>query len=463
VGKDGEAKAGRAGKPGSLRDRTVDGGPAAPSRPGKARKLTLGLVLAALAAGCTESPSPHAGAVVLDAWAHAGRQEERHTLRDQVAHYNRQTDGVEIRLTLLPEGSYNSQVQAAALADDLPDILEFDGPFVYNYVWQGRLRPIGDRLSEAVRTNALPSILEQGTYRGRLYSMGMYDSGLALYGRRSLLEKAGARIPESPADAWTVDEFDTLLAALAANDPDGRVLDLKLNYQGEWFTYAFLPVLVSAGGDLIDRSDFQSADGVLNGPEAVRAMRALQRWIHEREWVDENVDDHAFVGGRVALSWVGHWELRRYRAAWSNDLVLVPLPDFGTGSRTGQGSWNWGVTKKCRHPDEAVRFIEHLLGDERIVAMTRANAAVPGSRSAVAASPLYREESLLRLFVDQLTDGASVPRPRTPAYPILTTVFQQAFHDIRHGADVRAALDQAVADIDRDIRDNRGYPEVANE
>ena len=35
----------------------------------------------------------------------------------------------------------------------------------------------------------------------------------------------------------TVPEFNRILAALASADPDGQVLDLKLNYTGEWYSY----------------------------------------------------------------------------------------------------------------------------------------------------------------------------------------------------------------------------------
>ena len=125
----------------------------------------------------------------------------------------------------------------------------------------------------------LPSIVRQGRYLDRLYGVGTFDSGLGLYARRSALEAAGVRIPTGPEDAWTGEEFVRVLESLAARDPDGMVLDLKLNYSGEWFTYAFSPLLQSAGGDLIDRSDYQSAGGVLNGPQSVAAMQALQSWF----------------------------------------------------------------------------------------------------------------------------------------------------------------------------------------
>ena len=414
---------------------------------------------AALAACKQEQPqNPAAESVLrLQAWAHAGREAERRVIERQVRAFNRQPLTADIELTLLPEGEYNAQVQAAALADGLPDLLEFDGPFVYNYVWQGHLLPLEDYVSQELRENLLPSIIAQGTYRGRLWSLGQYDSGLALFGHRSMLERIAARIPAGPDTAWTADEFAEVLRRLARQDADGQVLDLKLNYRGEWYTYAFAPVLWSAGAGLIDRPGCRSATGTLNGPAAIAALQRVQAWIGRRGCVDPNVDDYAFVGRRVALSWVGHWEYARYAEACGDDLLLIPLPDFGTGTVTGQGSWNWGLTRRCRDPRAAMRFLEYLLADEQVLEMTRANHAVPATRSAVARSALHREGGALHLYVRQLAEGWARPRPQTPAYPVMTSVFQQAFDDLRHGADVSSVLDRAAAEIDRDIRDNQGY------
>ncbi len=72
-------------------------------------------------------------------------------------------------------------------------------------------------------------------------------------------------------------------------------------------------------------------------------------------------------------------------------------------------------------------------------------------------SKLYGPGGPLRLFADQLLNGYGVARPRTPAYPVITSAFQQAFEDIRNGAGVKPSLDKAVAAIDRDIQDNDGY------
>jgi len=419
----------------------------------------IALVVVTLLLACSQeapvSSSPER--VELEVWAHAGQEGERKVIEDQVARFNQQRSGVQIKLTLLPERSYNAQVQAAALAGDLPDVLEFDGPYLYNYIWQRQLQPLEGLLPSEATQDLLPSIVEQGRYQGHLYAVGTFDSGLGLYARRSLLDKTGIRIPRGIEDAWTAAEFAKALSTLAVSDDDGTVLDLKLNYAGEWFTYAFSPVIQSAGGDLVDRKAYRTAAKVLDGALAVAGMQQLQSWF-EKGYVDSNVDDGAFVTGKVALSWAGHWEYPRYKATIGDDLVLLPLPDFGQGSRTGQGSWVWGVSSGTAHAKEAASFLAFLLETKEVLLMADANGAVPGTKEAVKQSDLYRKGGDLRLFSEQLVRGHAVPRPQTPAYPVITSAFQTAFHDIRNGADVQAALHAAVKLIDQDIIDNKGYP-----
>ncbi len=427
-------------------------------------EIILGALLLLFITGCDQPPGQQgatgkAGTITLQAWAHAGQAAEREVLQAQVSQFNQQQPAVKLVLTFIPERDYNAQVQAAALAGDLPDILEFDGPYLYNYIWQNRLLPLEDLLPQTLLDDLLPSILDQGSHGQHLFSVGVFDSGLGLYAQRSVLQAIDARLPSSAEDAWGIDEFNDILAKLAQHDEDHAVLDLKLNYRGEWFTYGFSPILQSAGADLIEREHYQQSAGLLNSAASVSAMQQLQHWIMQGR-VDPNLDDAAFVTGRVALSWAGHWEYARYRKAWGDDLVLLPLPDFGAGTRTGQGSWNWAITRHCGQPQAAATFLAFLLQTEQVLAMSNANGAVPGTRTAVRQSPLYGPGGALRLFADQLLQGVSVPRPKTPAYPVITTAFQQAFQQVRNGASVKQALDEAAQDIDQDIRDNQGYPFV---
>jgi multiple sugar transport system substrate-binding protein len=409
----------------------------------------------------TEESAPAAAEpVTIDVWFHSGKGEERDVLDTQVSDFNASQDKVTINAIQLPEGSYNDQVNAAALAGDLPCLLDFDGPFLYNYAWSGYLAPLDEFVSPELKADFLPSIINQGTYGGHLYSLGTFDSGLAIWGNKAYLDEAGVRIPTSIDDPWTKDEFLDALKKLQALDGVEYAIDFKMNYgAGEWFTYGFSPILQSFGGDLINRSDYMSADGVLNGPEAVEAMTFFQSLFQDGYANADPAGDDCFFGSKTcALSWVGHWMWGPHSEGLGDDLVLIPVPNFGKKAVTGMGSWNWGITNSCPNPEAAWEFLNYLITPEEILHMTNANGAVPARKSAIAMSELYADGGPLNIFVQQLEGGVALERPVTPAYPVITSAFSDAVNNIVAGADVKTELDAAVEKIDQDIQDNQGYP-----
>lgn len=406
-------------------------------------------------AGCTGKVT--GGPVTVKFWFHSGTGAERDVVVSQVSAFNSSQSDVKVQLVLLPEGNYNDQVKAAAASHSLPDILDFDGPNLYNYAWSGNVIPLDSCIAASLKTDLLPSIVAQGTYAKHLYGVGSLDSGLALYTRKSVLAKNGIRIPSGPQDAWTGDEFTQILKTLQGAGFK-KPLDLKINYGAtEWYTYGFSPIIQSAGADLIDRSKYQSSNGVLNSPAAVQALTVFQSWF-KAGYVDPNDDDAAFIKGRSAISWVGHWMFPDYGKAYGNDLVIVPLPNFGTGSKTGMGSWQWGISSQTKNVDAAWAFVNYLLQDTQIIQYTNSDGAVPSRKSAIAQAPQFASGGPEYLFVQQLESSTAVPRPQTPAYPTITQAFIKAIHDIIAGGDVKTALDQAVQTIDTDIKANDGYP-----
>ena len=398
--------------------------------------------------------------VTVEVWFHSGKGEEREVLDAQVSDFNAMQDAIVIDAVQLPEGSYNDQVNAAALADDLPCLLDFDGPFLYNYAWSGYLAPMDGYVSSDLKADFLPSIINQGTYAGNLYSLGTFDSGLAIWANKSYLDAAGVRIPTGIDDAWTKDEFVDALEKLQALDGVEYAIDFKMNYgAGEWFSYGFAPLMQSWGGDLIDRSTYTSAEGVLNSPESVEAMTFFQSLFADGYANAEPAGDDCFFGDKsCALAWVGHWMWGPHSEGLGDDLVLLPMPDFGNGAVTGMGSWNWGLTSSCENPEAAWEFLSFLISPAEILHMTNANGAVPARKSAIAQSSLFGEGGALSLFVQQLEGGVALERPVTPAYPVITSAFAEAVNNIVTGADVQTELDKAVEKIDQDIEDNQGYP-----
>ena len=396
----------------------------------------------------------------LSVWFHAGSGPERATLRAQVKAFNAQQGPVRVRLIVLPQDDYARQVASAAASNELPDVLDFDGPYLYNFAWSGKIKPLDSCIPAALRADLLPSIRHQGTYAGRLWGVGTFDSGMALYVRPSILRQAGIRMPTGPSDAWTVAEFNDILGRLRAAGYQ-RPLDVSINFgvpPAEWDTYGFAPAVWSAGGDLIDRTSYRSASGLINGPGAVKALTAFQRWQADG-YIDPNRDDAAFVSGRSPISWRGHWVFDQYTHAHPGDVALVPLPNFGHGTRTGMGSWQWGISANARDGDAAWRFISFLLRRSEIRRITVANGAIPATRSAIAASPRFAPGGPERLFVEQLERGVARPRPQTPAYLAVSDAFARAFVAIVvHGRPVKPTLDLAARRIARDLAAHDYYP-----
>jgi multiple sugar transport system substrate-binding protein len=399
----------------------------------------------------------------IEAWAHEGA--EAPAYQAMVADFNAGPGaelGLTIDLTLIPEGEYTDQVNAAAAAGDLPALLDFDGPNLANLAWSGHLVSLEECIPDEVRSNLLPSIIEAGTYEGALYSVGSFDSGLGLYAWRSALEEVGASIPTTASEAWSAEETEQILRDLQAAGYE-HPLDVKIWYgtQGEWMTYGFSPILQSAGTDLVDR-DTLLAGGVLNSPEAVAALTTFQRWATDGLIDTGAADDTNFTSGESPISWVGHWMYNPYLEAVGDDLVVMPLPDFGQGTRTGMGSWAWAMTSVGAEtdPDAVWAFLEYAVSDQSILEITEINGAVPATSSALAQSANFTEGGPLALFVEQL-EGApdiAVPRPVTPGYPTVTSEFWTAMDQILLGADVQSTLDAAAEAIDADVEANEGYP-----
>jgi multiple sugar transport system substrate-binding protein len=423
--------------------------------------LTLLLAATLLVPAATQAQSEP---IQIKLWHHGGPENEADANREQVKRFNELQDEIEVEYVEQPGGAvagsgYNDAVNAAAVAGDMPCILDLDGPNLYNYAWAGFTIPLDGYISDDLRADLLPSLIDQGTYKGQIYAIGQYDSGLSIVGRRSLLEKAGVRIPTSIDDAWTLEEFNDALAKLQALDDVEYAIDLKMNYgAGEWFTYGFSPVDQSFGGDLIDRETYMTAEGFLNGPEAVAAMTWLKGLFEQGYAIVSPPDDYEFVNGKAALGWVGHWMTTAYYEAFGDDMVIIPMPDFGTGAVTGMGSWAWSISSQCDNPEAAWAYLEFALQPDEILAITNENGAVPGRFSALEMSDLFGEGGRLNIFVQQLESGVAVPRPVTPGYPAITSAFYTAMDNIIKGGDVQAELDAAVDKIDQDIADNNGYP-----
>ncbi len=395
-----------------------------------------------------------AGKTQVSMWSHsAGNPKEIAVVQQQIKEYNASQDKYEIVLEAFPQASYNDSVAAASVAGSLPCVLDLDAPTVPNFAWSGYVQPLPVTDAEIEKMGILPA--DVGRFQDKVYSMGQFDVALLIYGRKSILDKYKIRIPTLD-QPWTKDEFMAALDTLKNSGEFEYPVDLNASGTGEWVPYAYSPFLQSFGADLVDRKTYLTAEGVLNGPEALAWGEWFQGMFKNKYANPTPADDQGYLQGRIPLWYTGSWSANDVVKAYGEDALFLPSPDFGKGPKIGAGSWQWGISKTCAAPEGAWQFINYMMQPKQVAAMSVATGLVPTTFDAAALTDTYKEGGPFRVFYDMAKKYAVV-RPPTPGYLIVSSAFEQATLAIRDGGNVQNALDDAVDKINRDITDHNNY------
>ena len=269
----------------------------------------------------------------------------------------------------------------------------------------------------------------KGIYNGKLYSIGLWDAAVALYARKSTLDELHLRTPtlDKP---WTKDEFMHALKAAKDSGKFKYALDLGMNDQGEWYPYAFSPFLQSFGGDIVDRSNYQTAEGALNGDAAIAFGNWWQGLFKDGyapgPSEDPAAQQNGFINGDFAFQWNGNWRavdtMKQVK-----DVEFLPAPDFGHGPKIGTASWQFGVSAQSKHPEGAAKFIEFALQDKYLADFSNGIGLIPATTTAANMVPNYKPGGPLHVFY-QYSKVEGVKRPVTPGYVV-------EFEDLHQGAD----------------------------
>lgn len=392
--------------------------------------------------------------VSVSMWHHQAGEPEQSVFKAQVEAFNKSQSQYRVVEQNIPQGSYTTAITSAALSNSLPCLVDMDQPDMPNYAWAGYLQPLD--LPASVTAGLIQTAL--GKYGGKVYAVSQIDQALALYARKSALQQAGVRIP-TVSQPWTRTEFEGALDKLSKLGGKYKyAIDLRNFDKGaDWWGYGYSPMLQSFGADLINRADFQSAQGVLNGEKAVQFATWFQS-LFAKGYAEKNPAGPAFPSGTVPLAYEGSWASADWKKTWGDDLLILPPPDLGNGPKIGSGSWGFGISAKCPSAEAAGAraFISFLMAPKQVADMSTATGAIPVSNAAAALTTNYRPGGPFRPFLE-FARAYAVPRPPTPAWPTIKVAFQKALSDIVNGADAQSSLDNAVQTIDQNIKDNKGY------
>lgn len=377
-------------------------------------------------------------------WRHLANSVEVNESLAAIKRFNESQDHWKVVPDFIPEHSYTQAITAAARADVLPCVIDIDQPLVPNFAWNGFITPLNGKISHKQLADLNTSA--KGIYQGNVYSVGQFDAALALFTRKSLLKKIHTRYPTLKAP-WSKEEFMQTLDAIKALHEYDYPFDMRAYDKTEWITYAWSPMMISWGGDLIDRSNYLHSDGFLNSKAAVQFGNWIQKLATEGYMNPHATTDTDLSDKQVAIQLNGSWSLYYYDKALGDDLAILPLPDFGHGTVIGGGSWHWAITSTCQQQEGAEAFLSFLLSPAEMAHLSEATSLFPTSSEAAKLTKNYSEHGKWRIIYEFSKQFAQL-RPATPIYSTISASYKKAMEDILNGLPPKTALDLAVDSID---------------
>ncbi|MEV7708154.1 sugar ABC transporter substrate-binding protein [Streptomyces sp. NPDC088270] len=301
----------------------------------------------ALTAACGSNTGRAGGAgdrPALDQWYHQyGEAGTEQAVKRYAAAYRKAEVTIEWR-----PGNYDQQTAAALLTKNAPDV--FEGSPTLDQIQSGQVADLTDLL-DGVREDFNPAVLTPKTYEGKVYGIPQAIDMQMLYYRKSLLDKAGVRPPQ------TLDELVDAARALTTKDVKG----LFLGNDGGAGVLGATP-LRAAGLELVTSGGVVGFDD----PQAARTLGKLHRFHKDdslllgapTDWSDPS----AFLQGLTAMQWTGLWALPQIEKALGDDFGVLPFPRDGARGRPSVpvGAYGAAVSAHSGHIDAAKAYVKWL-------------------------------------------------------------------------------------------------------
>jgi multiple sugar transport system substrate-binding protein len=263
-----------------------------------------------------------------------------------------------------------------------PDIIHYEAALSSQFARQGYLADLGELIPEDLKSEIPQKIWDTATTSdGAITGVPFLLESQVVIANKQLLDDAGIDAP-APDDPWTWDEFasnakkltkgDTFGTAWALKQPVNRVLNLSLNFDGQYFT--------SAG----DKSSV-----VFDAAESEVPQR-----IHDMVYRDHSADPDAlsmggtdplpgFFDGKFAML-PGSIYLRQQMVEQApKDFEWVTLPPLtGLSQNQAANPNTLSVAEQSEHKEEAMEFIADFLKPKNMAELALGDWMVPTGTTA---------------------------------------------------------------------------------
>ncbi|MBU2667316.1 sugar ABC transporter substrate-binding protein [Actinoplanes bogorensis] len=351
----------------------------------------------------------------------------------------------------VPFDSLNSTLDARiANKGGDPDVYWADQPRISALAARGEAEDLTKAFA-GFKSSFDPTAYDSGMFQDKLWALPIANSSQLLYYNKALLKKAG--LAEPSADPNQRMTWEQLTKDAAKAKSSGAQYGFLFGQFDRYYQLEPLPVQLGgspgATGDKNLTPDFTSEQWV----KAFTWYGDLFKQGVAPKGMKSEETDPAFVAGRAAYMVEGPWLIPQLGAS-KVDWGVAPQPVFEGGKpATPTGSWSLAMNPFSKQKEAAAVFMKWMAVDEgggyiKYRSDPELAASPEGKKiyfqKSVFSSPAGKDAAKI---IDFETSNTAVNRVPTIGYIEFETILNQAFADIRNGADAKTALDSASAQL----------------
>lgn len=352
----------------------------------------------------------------------------------------------------VPREEMQSRVLRATLADDLPEILEGDNPWIRAWAEAGVYHDISDYLDEWGEWDSFfPGIRENMTYDDGVYAVQVITNNIALMYNEVLFEEAGI---DQPPRTWdeVLEVSETISRELDGVHPIG--FSAQDDEEGTW---QFLPVLWSNGGSLLE----------LDQPEAIEALEFWKELVDSGyapgdvvTWGQGDLTPQ-FMDRQLAMIIQGPWELDWRLPDMEDDFGIThfPTPNPGMMPITAAGGESFGMSSSTPEHVKPIVWdlLEYWMSEDVMVEFAGRTGLLPTRPGAL--DRILEDDPRLEVFGEQAE--YAVGRPAAGGgdrYPEVSDITVEALQSALAGdLSAEEAFTQAAEEIRGAFDDDAHY------
>lgn len=384
------------------------------------------LILAALALvvqACASGGSGEGGDGEPVVFQLAGEQEEVAVYEAMVTAFEKDHDGIDVRLVPLAEkDDHLTKLSTSFAAGNPPDVFLVNFREYSMFVAQGAVEPFENHLEESglALSDYYEEPIEAFTYQGALQCMPQNISNLVVYYNRALFKEAGVSRP--PGD-WSWTDFREVAAKLSDGEIDGVGIEPSV--------IRVAPFVWSNGGDIVDDPAGPSTF-TLEEPaarEAVEFVVSLARdglMPTEKEVAAQDLETR-FVTSKLGMLLSSRVETPAFREVAGLDWDVLPLPRSNEPASILHSD-AYCIAAGTDRLADAVEFVSFALGQEGQTITALGGRTVPSLKK-VATSGAFLDPTQAPEHAEVWLDQIPFLRttPVIPTWPEIEDLSQEVF------------------------------------